>query len=222
MKKSILIKVLPQIELKAIPLKFKEFCLKKINPVFKERSPVQLQTGFTLIEMLAVIIIVGILSSIAAPSWINFVNQRRVNVVNDAVLQAIQQAQREAKKNKRDYSVSFKTANQMPKFAIYTSGNTPLWENLAKDSNIKPGQVLLGTNLNATNTTTYGSDTTQTITFDFSGNPLPKPTNSLIVEVGIPQSNSSTPQVLEPTRRCVKIVSLLGATKTDKGNKCNA
>lgn len=219
MKKSILIKVLTSIKLKTIPPQFNKFCLRKINSVFKKQLPIQLQAGFTLVEMLVVIIIVGILSSIAAPSWINFVNQRRVNVVNDAVLQAIQQARSEAKKNKRDYSVSFKTTNQMPQVAIYISGNTPLWENLAKDSNIKPRQVLLGTNLNTTNTITYGSDTTQTITFDYSGNPSPEPT--IIVEVGIPQSNSSNPQVLEPTRRCVKIVSLLGATKTDKGNKCN-
>ncbi|MGB3650812.1 MAG: type II secretion system protein, partial [Rivularia sp. (in: cyanobacteria)] len=36
-------------------------------------------SGFTLLEMLVVIAVVGLLTAIAAPSWVAFVNTRRLN-----------------------------------------------------------------------------------------------------------------------------------------------
>ncbi|MCJ8279579.1 MAG: prepilin-type N-terminal cleavage/methylation domain-containing protein, partial [Rivularia sp. ALOHA_DT_140] len=39
-------------------------------------------SGFTLIEVLVVIAMVGILSAIAAPSWLGFVARQRLNKAN--------------------------------------------------------------------------------------------------------------------------------------------
>ncbi|NJL65366.1 MAG: type II secretion system protein [Methylacidiphilales bacterium] len=50
--------------------------------------------------MLVVVIIIGILSAIAAPTWLAFTNRQRINKVNDVVLSTLQEAQREAKKLK--------------------------------------------------------------------------------------------------------------------------
>ncbi|MBW4662901.1 MAG: type II secretion system GspH family protein [Chroococcus sp. CMT-3BRIN-NPC107] len=192
--------------------------------VLVKNSPVHFQSGFTLIEMLVVIIIVGILSAIAAPSWLNFVAQRRANVINDAVLQAIRQAQSEAKKNKLSYSVSFKSTNQVPEVAIYPNNSTAIWGNLVKDSSIKPGQLLLGTNITGIDTVsttiTYGSTTSQTISFDYSGNLSSSGLINSVIAVGIPTANNST-TILESTRRCVKIVTLLGSMQTEQTSKCN-
>ena len=57
-------------------------------------------SGFTLIEVLVTILIVGILSAIAAPSWLGFVAKQRLNKANDIVLASLQEAQRQAKKTK--------------------------------------------------------------------------------------------------------------------------
>ncbi len=230
MKKSILLKVLPQVSLNPIATKYSKFFFQKLSSTVKKTTLNLSQAGFTLIEMLVVITMVGILSAIAAPSWINFIEGRRANVVNEAVLQALRQAQSEAKKNKLSYIVGFKTTSQVPQVAIYRAGSTAIWGNLIKDLSIKPGQVILGTNIVTTSTPytvsstiTYASTTAQTISFDYSGNlssPRIDDTTSAVVTVGVPTGDSFNP-VLESTRRCVKIVTLLGSMQTEQKSKCN-
>lgn len=209
---------------------------------FRKQSLFQTNAGFTLIELVAVTLLVGILSAIAAPSWLTFTNQRRVNAANDAVLRAIQTAQQEAKRTKLSYSVSFKTENtaqgKIPQVAIYptpatgATGTPPKWENLGKDLGLRSAQVLLGTNLTAENTVdsslNYGANTLQTITFNYLGNLPPAPATNLgsnsqglIVTVAVPESNNST-KVLDTTRRCVKVKTLLGALQIGRGDECNA
>lgn len=199
--------------------------------------------GFSLLEVLVVIIMVGILSAIAAPSWFSFTNRQRVNKANDIVVSAVQEAQRQAKKQKLGYSVSFITNNNIPEFAIYPKGSDPTtyWRVLGGDLGIQPGQIVLGTNLTGTNTTTstssvsYASTTSQTITFDYTGaldfvvktntNSLTSfqtnniGNNGLIIAVAVPTPGSPT----QPTavKRCVIVKTLLGSLKTGKDTECN-
>lgn len=128
--------------------------LKNQENLRKSSYKLQSQAGFTLIEMLVVVIIVGILSAIAAPSWLAFVSRQRVNKANDTLLAALQDAQKQAKKNKRDYSASFKNdSNNLPVFVVHP-GNTPPsngWQPLGGDMQLKPGQVYIYTNLDTGN-----------------------------------------------------------------------
>ncbi len=118
--------------------------------------------GFTLIEMMIVVLIVGILSAISAPAWSAFVNRQRLNKANDAVFGALQQAQREAKRTKRSYSVGFMSYQNnvsqsvVSQFVIYPPDNQngcpipslsdPGWTNLG-ESSLQPKQVLLYANI---------------------------------------------------------------------------
>lgn len=240
MESPIILKILHQVDSKAAPAK-RNGCWSSLkrwakSSRFTNASPQassdQLASGFTLIETLLVIMLVGILSASAAPSWIAFTNRQRVNAANEAVLRALQDARREAEKSKRSYSITFKTENKVPKVAIHRADNTnpTNWENLGKDLEIKPGQVLLNTNLTGENTvvTQPTQPTPPTppprITFAYTGGlsiPANLGTKGLIVTVAIPQPGNPT-QALDATERCVRVMTLLGAMQTGRKDECNA
>jgi prepilin-type N-terminal cleavage/methylation domain-containing protein len=192
-----------------------------------QRSPAQLASGFTLIEMLIVMMLVGILSAIAAPSWISFTNRQRVNAANDAVLRALRDAQREAKKKKLRYSVSFiSVQDQVPKVIIYPANSIPTstdprWTKLGEDIALKPGQVLLYSNIDAANQNKKVAATTlatsaRTITFDYMGTlPLGADTPLKVVVAEAKPGTSPAPNVV---KRCVIVETLLGGMHWAKGN----
>lgn len=203
--------------------------------------------GFSLVEILVVLVMLGVLAAISTPNWIAFLNRQQANKANDLVLAGIQEAQRQAKRQKLAYSISFRTDNNIPQIAIYPKDSDPtkLWRNLGTDVGIKSGSIVLGTNLTNINTTTsttsvtyaaaFNSTAPQTITFDYTGAlDLVVKTNTssltsvqndkitskgLIVAVAVAQSGSPTQAT--NLKRCVIVKTLLGSIKTEKDSKCN-
>ena len=203
---------------------------KQISYRNAARSPAQSAAGFTMIELLVVIIIVGVLSAIAAPGWLGFLNRQRVNAVNDAALNALREAQREAKRTKRDYSVSFKTENQVPQVVVHRAdvavASIPAneWKKLGENQDIKPGQILLYTNINTPNNVggvTYAPTTAnpKTITFNYQGT-LPQDAQlGTGLTVAVATANSSYTAPTGP-KRCVKVTTLLGTIQAAIDDQC--
>ena len=174
-------------------------------------------------------LIIGILSAIAVPSWVAFTNRQRINVANDAVLRALQSAQREAKRTKLRYSVSFKVENQLPKSITYQAeptGSTPnssdpRWISLG--DTLKSGQVLLYTNIGEANKvgeiTLADNSNPKTITFDYTGAlPLGTDTPLKIIVAEAKPGNSPAPNAM---KRCVIVETLIGGMRTAKDTDCN-
>ncbi len=190
----------------------------------------QQDSGFTMLELLVVIFMIGILAAIVAPSWLSFVQRQRLNKASDIVLSALQDAQREAKKNKLSYSVSFTTESNTPKIAIYRADSVPdnNWESLTQRLGTDAGEILIGTNLSNKNTASdtvsygaYNSSTPQTITFDYMGSLANADfgTHGLRVFVAIPDAaNPSSPS---NNKRCIIVETLIGGMRTAKDNECN-
>lgn len=105
--------------------------------------------GYTLIEIVTIVAIIGILSAIIAPSWLSFVERQRLNTAQNQVYRAMQEAKSNALRDKITWQVSFRkvivNGKQVSQFAIHPAhseqfipdsvlNNNSLWYNF--DSNI--------------------------------------------------------------------------------------
>ncbi len=168
----------------------------------KQTPSKQAAAGYTLVEMIVVMVIVGIISAIAAPGWLAFMNSRRANAARDQVAQVIRQAQAQARSSKVEQIVTFNPAASPP--TINALGVT---QRIGNDQ-VDPGSITL----QAKN---GGVDITQ-IKFDSNGNiaaPDIDENTGLIVTVTVPPNTGS--------KRCVIVQTLLGGTRSAGGTDCN-
>lgn len=88
--------------------------MKPLRPFLKNTT-----AGYTLIEVLAVVVIVGILAAIAAPSWLAYANRQRVRAVESDLIQYLQRSQQKAIKERQEVAVGVSTVGGMP---VVTNG----------------------------------------------------------------------------------------------------
>jgi prepilin-type N-terminal cleavage/methylation domain-containing protein len=170
--------------------------------------------GFTIIEVLVVMIMVGILSAIAAPSWLGFVSNQRINTSQSKIFQAIKVAQSDAKVRKSD--------NDGKRVRItFRTGQT---ENAYKLDNVRAngGEQSLeqGIVFSSITPATIKTDPTPVtggryIEFDSRGF-LFDPNNDLTYPICINLSVSNSPRI-----RWIAIKTLLGAVVTGSEGTCS-
>jgi type II secretory pathway pseudopilin PulG len=216
----------------SILLKLLHNSAAKPSPNFNKTASRKSEAGFTIIELLIIVLILGIFASIAAPSWLAFINRQRVRTVNDRVLQSLRTAQSEAKRSKRDITVTFNydpnppanpvadpptvtikptdpTTNPPQQTALTTA--PPIQKvTFNAGGEIKPRTIKLLTNQTLINNAF-------SITFNYQGNitspliqsstPLQR-TDRFIVTV-VPFSGGR--------KQCVIVETILGSMRTDEG-----
>ena len=102
------------------------------------------QGGFTLLEVLVVAVMVGILSAIAAPSFLSFTNNQRTRTAQSRVVSALREAQSLAKNKKVNAQVSFRSINGQVQIAVHPSPTVTTqvfwdglnWQNLESGVNV--------------------------------------------------------------------------------------
>jgi len=81
--------------------------------------------GFTLLETATVVVVIGILAAISAPSLLGWYNRTKVNSAMNEVRGALQQAQREAMRKSKPCTVTLGTSDNPPTVsAVNSSGDS--------------------------------------------------------------------------------------------------
>ncbi len=156
-------------------------------------------SGFTLLEMLVVIAVVGLLAAIAAPSWVAFINNRRLNSASDRVYLGLREAQRQAKKTKTTWQFSLREQEDIVQWAVHpetVNPNNAYWNSL--DSNVvldEETTIILRRSTNVRH-----------IQFDYRGT-IAKPP---LGRITLSSKHGGK------AKRCVYISTILGAMRTAK------
>lgn len=159
--------------------------------------------GFTLIELIVSIAIVGILFSIAAPGWLAFANRQRVNSARDQVAQALGQAQENAQRSRIGYSLLINGAIDPATLTVRPTSATT-------------GGVAepLGGSQSAAGT--LGIQTTGNVTrIDFNSKGELAETLTLPVTIAVFSPSNSN------IKSCVIVETLLGAMRRESGSGCS-
>ena len=164
--------------------------------------------GFSLLEVLVVVLIIGILSAIAAPGWLAFTNRQRTRTVNDAVFRALRSAQSEAKLNKKEITVSL-TGADPPEVEITDKPN----EKLTANGEIKPGMVALAIGKCTTDDCAAFETTTPVteITFNNLG---------AVKDGNVPFAVTTAIEDGKGAKRCVIVQTVLGSMRSADGDDC--
>lgn len=166
-------------------------------------------SGFTLIEMIVVLVIASVLALIAAPGWLGFMNNRRAEAGKEQVLQFLRQAQVQAIRTRRNQVVGFKTADgELP--VVEISG-VPQRLDAQVSGNVNPKTIGLQI-INGGSSCPSG--VAGCVPFDDRGNiDRDDIGDGIKLVVTSPAGNQGS-------KRCVIVQTLLGAMSSGKGDEC--
>jgi len=167
--------------------------LVNTNNVFNNRYI----SGFTVLETLVIVVLIGLLAALGIPNWITFVATRQLNTAQNEVYYAMRQAQTQATKEKSTWQASFREQNGIVQWAVHPATVSPSnanWNNL--DANVR---------LDA-ETTLREINSIKQIHFNYKGNVQEPPLGRITL------SSKSGGKA----KRCVIVSTILGAIRTAK------
>ena len=152
--------------------------------------------GFTLLELVVVLVMVGILVAIAAPSWFGFLSTRQLSAAQERVHQVMRDAQSTAKLRHVNWQASFRETGGQLQWATHAATTLPadaIWNDL--DANVQ---------IDIAETTLYQTNGVRRVQFDRRG------ALTAYGNLGRITLNSKNGGRV---KRCVIVSTLLGATR---------
>jgi prepilin-type N-terminal cleavage/methylation domain-containing protein len=157
------------------------------------------QAGITLTEVLVVIVIAGILATIAAPGWLGFQANNALSVAQDEVFQSIRQAQMQAVNTQQSWQAKFRDVQQLEWAVGASASGAANWQPMQAKVRIAPNETTLKRD----------ADGAYFVEFNYKGNVTPPFGRiSLASRRGGDQ------------RRCVFVSTLLGVLRKASGAAC--
>lgn len=164
--------------------------------------------GFTLWEAIIAMAVLSILTAIAAPSWLHFLNLQYLHTGQNTIYRALQQAKSNAKRDKSTWQANFRQENQVIQWSVHPE-DTPfdelLWQSLDPHLNLDEERTTFKEYENPDNASPkfYG------VQFNHHGNVNGQLGKLIIQTADFPQM-----------QRCVVVSTLIGAMRTASGKDC--
>ena len=79
----------------------------------------QSRLGFTLLEMLVVLAVLGILGAIVSPSWVGFSINQSLNSAQSRAFSNLRSAQSSAKRDQVEWQASFRNFGDRAQYAVH-------------------------------------------------------------------------------------------------------
>lgn len=158
----------------------------------------RLSQGYTLFEVLVVVVIIGILAAIALPSWQKYIANREVTSARDKIRQGVLQAQHAAITHRSSWRFSIRAVDDHLEWT--THANDVSWQEVDVWHPLHPNVIFYDDD-----TTLVSSGGTYYVKFGFKGEVLYRlGTVTVDSKNGIAQN------------KCVIISTLIGKTRKGK------
>ncbi len=181
------------------------------------------EQGFTLIEMVSIIAIIGILMAIVSPAWLGFIGRQQLRTSTNKIYWAMQNARSMARAKRRSWQATFRInqENERLQYAIHSVNILPInlsesvWQYLADGIEVDVAQTTI-LNVDPITNNVKRSDTGYyRAIFNYKGCPVYDATDEC-TQTSLRAKGRITlkHQHLGERRQCVIVSTLIGALRT--------
>lgn len=197
-----------------------------MKPYLKQNSD-----GFTIVEIIVVVAIIGILAAIAAPNWLGWLTRQRVNTAQAEAIMVLREAQANAKREKRVWQACFRDNGSRVQWSVQPQhpddnnnnrclnpGGHPnsgiVWNDLAGED-----ADMIAIDAVNTNLSNAGSANTYSVLFQYKGLLKTESLQTGGITFGT-RNIQGTTGVREGTKRCIAVMTIMGATSAASDSEC--
>lgn len=165
--------------------------------------------GYTLLELLVIVVVIGVLAAIMTPSWFSLLNHLRLNAAQAETLSIMRQAQANARREKRIWQANFRDNNGRVQWSLNSESQPEAswtWNSLISEDANK---------ITILHSTLKNHNGVYSVQF--------KPNywvNGQLGRITFVSRRTRTTNTARDPKRCVFVSTLIGALRTASDKDC--